>query len=159
MLRIGELAGAEEYTFGGVSGVAQGPDGRIYWSVGDMGLSTVTGDGTRHHYPNQGAVLRSFPDGSGFEVFAAGLRNTHEFDFDARGNLISVDNDGDHPGEMERGLVMPVQLYPMSPLGLVELSRQRLGPSLAERLGSTSPIFASVTSGSDGSSPLITETV
>jgi Rne/Rng family ribonuclease len=33
-----------------------------------------------------------------------------------------------------------VQLYPMSPLGLVELSRQRLGPSLAERLGSTSPI-------------------
>ncbi|HEX5078164.1 MAG TPA: ribonuclease E/G [Geminicoccaceae bacterium] len=28
-----------------------------------------------------------------------------------------------------------VQLYPMSPLGLVELSRQRLGPSLAEQLG------------------------
>jgi Rne/Rng family ribonuclease len=33
-----------------------------------------------------------------------------------------------------------VQLYPMSPLGLVELSRQRLGPSLAEQLGSTAPI-------------------
>jgi ribonuclease G len=28
-----------------------------------------------------------------------------------------------------------VQLYPMSPLGLVELSRQRLGPSIAELLG------------------------
>jgi len=28
-----------------------------------------------------------------------------------------------------------VQLYPMSPLGLVELSRQRTGPSLSERLG------------------------
>lgn len=28
-----------------------------------------------------------------------------------------------------------VQLYPMSPLGLVELSRQRIGPCLAERLG------------------------
>jgi ribonuclease G len=33
-----------------------------------------------------------------------------------------------------------VQLYPMSPLGLVELSRQRLGPSLAERLGRQAPI-------------------
>jgi Rne/Rng family ribonuclease len=33
-----------------------------------------------------------------------------------------------------------VQLYPMSPLGLVELSRQRLGPSLAERLGRAAPI-------------------
>jgi len=32
-----------------------------------------------------------------------------------------------------------VQLYPMSPLGLVELSRQRLGPSLAERLGRAAP--------------------
>ena len=90
----------------GMSGVTVGPEGRIYWSVGDMGLHVVTrdaaGDSTRHHYPNQGAVLRAFPDGSGFEVFAAGLRNTHEFDFDAHGNLISVDNDGDHSGEMER---------------------------------------------------------
>ena len=33
-----------------------------------------------------------------------------------------------------------VQLYPMSPLGLVELSRQRLGPSLAELLGRAAPI-------------------
>jgi Rne/Rng family ribonuclease len=32
-----------------------------------------------------------------------------------------------------------VQLYPMSPLGLVELSRQRLGPSLAELLGRAAP--------------------
>jgi ribonuclease G len=34
----------------------------------------------------------------------------------------------------------PIQVYPMSPLGLVELSRQRLGPSLAERLGRQAPI-------------------
>jgi Rne/Rng family ribonuclease len=30
-----------------------------------------------------------------------------------------------------------IQLYPMSPLGLVELSRQRIGPSLAETFGRT----------------------
>jgi len=86
----------------GMSGVTMGPDGRIYWGIGDIGLNVVDQDGRRWSYPNQGAILRSEPDGSGFEVFAAGLRNTHEFVFDELGNLISVDNDGDHPGEMER---------------------------------------------------------
>jgi glucose/arabinose dehydrogenase len=47
-------------------------------------------------------VVRSNPDGSDFEVFASGLRNTHEFAFDMYGNLISEDNDWDHAGEKER---------------------------------------------------------
>ncbi|MDH5383038.1 MAG: HEAT repeat domain-containing protein, partial [Cyclobacteriaceae bacterium] len=51
---------------------------------------------------NQGVIVRSNPDGSNFEVYAAGLRNTHEFVFDEYGNLISSDNDGDHRGESER---------------------------------------------------------
>lgn len=87
----------------GMSGVMLAPDGRIYWSVGDMGFTVVDSEGRRWSYPNQGAVLRAEPDGSGFEVFAAGLRNTHELAFDALGNLISVDNDGDMPpDEVER---------------------------------------------------------
>ena len=86
----------------GVSGVAMGPEGRIYWGVGDMGLSLAPRDGEAIHFPHQGAILRAFPDGSGLEWFARGLRNTHEFAFDAHGNLISVDNDGDHPNESER---------------------------------------------------------
>jgi quinoprotein glucose dehydrogenase len=86
----------------GVSGVTMGPDGRLYWSVGDMGFSVVDREGRRSEYPNQGAIFRSEPDGSGFEVFAIGLRNTHEFTWDEWGNLVSVDNDGDHPGETER---------------------------------------------------------
>lgn len=85
-----------------MSGLTVGPDGRIYWSIGDIGFNVVDPTGKRWAYPNQGAVLRANPDGSDFEVFAAGLRNTHEIVFDAYGNLISVDNDGDHPGEMER---------------------------------------------------------
>ena len=47
-------------------------------------------------------IARSNPDGSDFEIFASGIRNTHEFAFDEYGNLISEDNDGDHPGEKER---------------------------------------------------------
>ena len=86
----------------GTSGITMGPDGRIYWSVGDMGYNVTGPDGREWINPYEGAIFRSEPDGTGFEVFATGLRNTHEFDFDAFGNLISVDNDGDHSGEEER---------------------------------------------------------
>ena len=86
----------------GMSGVTLGPDGRIYWEVGDMGFDVVDQTGRRWSSPNQGAVLRANPDGSDFEVFATGIRNLQEFAFDEYGNLISVDNDGDHPGETER---------------------------------------------------------
>jgi putative heme-binding domain-containing protein len=86
----------------GMSGATVGPDGRIYWGIGDMGFSVTDKEGKRWHYPNQGAILRSEPDGSNFEVYAAGVRNTHEFVFDKYGNLITVDNDGDHAGEFER---------------------------------------------------------
>lgn len=86
----------------GMSGVTMGPDGKIYWGIGDIGASITAKDGTKHHYPNQGVIVRCNPDGSNFEVFARGLRNTHEFVFDAYGNLITSDNDGDHAGESER---------------------------------------------------------
>ncbi|MGH9309235.1 MAG: DUF7133 domain-containing protein, partial [Vicinamibacterales bacterium] len=91
----------------GISGVTMGPDGRVYWEVGDMGMSVADKAGRRHSYPNQGAVLRSELDGSGFEVFATGIRNLQEFSFDEHGNLISVDNDGDHRGENERVVYIP----------------------------------------------------
>ncbi|MBW3544256.1 MAG: HEAT repeat domain-containing protein [Bacteroidetes bacterium] len=86
----------------GMSGLEMGPDGKIYWGIGDIGFNGVGDDGTKLEYPNEGVIVRANPDGSDFEVFAHGLRNTHEFVFDEWGNLISVDNDGDHPGEKER---------------------------------------------------------
>jgi quinoprotein glucose dehydrogenase len=90
--------------FGGhnMSGIVEGPDGRIYWNIGDIGASITAKDGKKHENPNSGFIARSNPDGSDFEIFATGLRNTHEFVFDEYGNLISSDNDGDHPGESER---------------------------------------------------------
>jgi quinoprotein glucose dehydrogenase len=91
----------------GISGLTMGPDGRLYWEVGDIGLDVTDKSGKRWSYPNQGAVMRSDPDGSNFEVFATGIRNLQEFSFDEYGNLISVDNDGDHQGETERLVYIP----------------------------------------------------
>jgi len=85
-----------------MSGLTVGPDGKVYWSIGDLGVNTVDQTGKRWKYPHHGAVMRANPDGSDFEVFAYGLRNPQELAFDEFGNLISVDNDGDHAGEHER---------------------------------------------------------
>lgn len=86
----------------GMSGAEMGPDGRLYWGIGDVGFNGKGPDGQEWKYPNRGVIVRSEPDGSNFEVFAMGLRNTHEFVFDKYANLISEDNDGDHPTEKER---------------------------------------------------------
>ena len=39
----------------GVSGLMMGPDGRLYWEVGDIGLDVTDRSGKRWSYPNQGA--------------------------------------------------------------------------------------------------------
>ncbi|WP_114750459.1 HEAT repeat domain-containing protein [Pleomorphovibrio marinus] len=90
--------------FGGhnMSGLTVGPEGKIYWSIGDIGFNGTDKEGNTWEFPNCGVVARCDTDGSNFEIFAMGVRNTHEFAFDQYGNLISVDNDGDHSGERER---------------------------------------------------------
>lgn len=83
-------------------GLTAGPDGRLYWTVGDKGLSVTSKEGLKFHYPNEGALMRCEVDGSNFEVFAHGLRNIQEIAFDQYGNFFGVDNDADGKGEKER---------------------------------------------------------
>lgn len=75
-------------------GLVEGPDGKIYFSIGDRGLHVETPNGVLSN-PDSGSVLRCNPDGSELELFATGLRNPQELAFNELGDLFSVDNNSD----------------------------------------------------------------
>ncbi len=78
-----------------LNGFAWGPDGRIYFTIGDRGYNLKTADG-RHLYDQYGgAIFRMEPDGSDLQVIHEGLRNPKEIAFDQYGNAFSVDNNAD----------------------------------------------------------------
>ncbi|HEX3870053.1 MAG TPA: PVC-type heme-binding CxxCH protein, partial [Pirellulales bacterium] len=87
----------------GPHAIVSGPDGWLYMAAGNGAEITaehITLSGSPVTKPSCGTILRMSRDGTQRQVIAHGFRNPYDLDFNARGQLFTVDSDS----ERETGL-------------------------------------------------------
>ena len=82
-------------------GLRFGPDGKLYFSIGDRAINVKSKEGIQFPETEYGTIMRCNPDGTNFEIFAIGVRNPEELAFDEHGNLFTGDNNCD-AGDLAR---------------------------------------------------------
>lgn len=141
-------------------GLRMGPDGKLYFSIGDRGANVKSLEGKTVANPEMGAIYRCNQDGSDLEIFHFGLRNPQELAFDEFGNLFTGDNnsDGGDPARWvyaaeggDTGWRIGWQFIESAPW------TQRRGPWLGERMcfpedraAHTLPPIANIANGPSG---------
>jgi putative membrane-bound dehydrogenase-like protein len=108
----------------GVHGISIGPDGKLYFSVGDQGVEKLqSSDGkgrkwtTNHTDCQAGTIWRCDQDGTNLELIAHNFRNEYKPCIDSFGNIWVSDNDDDGSQQTRICYVMPGGNYGYWPRG------------------------------------------
>lgn len=108
----------------GVHGILIGPDGKLYFSVGDQGVHGLqSSDGKGRKWESNGTdcragtVWRCDLDGKNLELIAHNFRNPYEPCVDSFGTVFMSDNDDDGNQQTRICYVMPGGNYGYHPRG------------------------------------------
>jgi putative membrane-bound dehydrogenase-like protein len=108
----------------GVHGLNIGPDGKLYFTVGDSGVDGLkSSDGKGRVWKTNdtdcraGTVWRCDPDGTNLELIAHNFRNNYECCVDSFGEIWLSDNDDDGNQQTRICFVMPGGNYGYYPRG------------------------------------------
>jgi putative membrane-bound dehydrogenase-like protein len=125
----------------GLHGVHFGPEGKLYFSVGDSGVENLqASDGRGRKWTSNstdcraGTIWRCNLDGTGLELLAHNFRNQYEPAVDSFGTVFTSDNDDDGNQQTRICFVMPGGNYGYHPRGRGESHWHEENPGIVPKV-------------------------